>query len=54
MAAIYKRDLRAYFTSPVGYVFIAAVVFIMNLMFYVMNMLTGRNQLIACYSFKKS
>lgn len=49
MTAIFKRDFRAYFTSPVGYVFIAAFVFVMNLVFYITNMLTGTNQLNACY-----
>ena len=49
MSAIYKRDLRAFFTSPVGYVFIAAFVFVMNLVFYIMNMLTSQNRLTSCY-----
>ncbi len=50
MSAIYKRDLRAYFTSPVGYVFVAAFLFVMNLVFFLMNMLTGENRLAMCYT----
>ncbi len=50
MSAIYKRDLRAYFTSPVGYVFVAAFLFVMNLVFFLMNMLSGQNRLTTCYT----
>ncbi len=50
MYANYKRDLRAYFKSPVGYVFVAAFLFVMNLVFFLMNMLSGENRLTTCYT----
>ena len=43
MLAVYKRDLRAYFTSPLGYVFIAAFLIVTNLVFLLTNLLTGSN-----------
>ena len=40
MLAVFKRDLRSYFTSPIGYVFIAVFLIIANLFFYMYNILS--------------
>jgi ABC-2 type transport system permease protein len=45
MSAIFKRDLRGYFSSPLGFVFIAAFLIIMNSTFYITNILQGRENL---------
>ena len=37
MRAIFLRDFRAYFTSPLGYVYISACLFVMNLVFLLHN-----------------
>ena len=37
MIAIFKRDLRAYFTSPIGYVFVAAFLLVLNIYFFLIN-----------------
>jgi len=50
MLAIYKRDLRAYFSSPLGYVFIASFLIVTNLVFLLTNLLTGRNDLGTVYT----
>ena len=38
MKAIIKRELKAYFTSVIGWVFLAAFLFIFNLYFWVYNL----------------
>ena len=50
MLAIYKRDLRAYFSSPLGYVFIASFLIVTNLVFLLTNLLTGSNALGTVYT----
>lgn len=37
MKAIYKREMNAFFTTPMGYVFLAAFLLVMNLLFYISN-----------------
>ncbi|MGB4658625.1 MAG: ABC transporter permease [Mobilitalea sp.] len=41
MAAIYKKELRSYFTSMMGYVFIAFFLVIIGIYFTVTNLLSG-------------
>ncbi|MCD7725890.1 MAG: Gldg family protein [Clostridiales bacterium] len=41
MIAIYKRDLKAFFHSFVGWLFVAATLFMMGIYFTVFNMLAG-------------
>lgn len=41
MAAVYKRELRSYFQSMTGYVFIAFMVLFMGIYFMAYNMMSG-------------
>ena len=41
MFAVYKRDLRAFYTTPIGYVFSGILILIMNLCFYFLNVETS-------------
>lgn len=41
MLAIYKKELRTYFTSMVGYVFIAFFLVIIGIYFYLFNLYSG-------------
>lgn len=50
MGAILKRDLKGYFTSPLGYVFVAAYIIIMNAAFYITSILTSSNALTTVFS----
>ena len=51
MSAIFKRDLRAYFKSPLGYVYLAAFVLVLNIYFYLMNVYSGSSSLDGIFSF---
>lgn len=49
MLAIYKREMRAYFTSPIGYVFIAVFLAISGFLFSLNTLLAGENSNVALY-----
>lgn len=51
MLAVFKRDLKAYFTSPLGYVFIAAFLAVMNAFFYIYNVDQAYSQLSSVFNF---
>ncbi len=51
MLAIFKKDFRAYFTSPVGYLYLGAYILVLNLYFYIYNALGGGTSLGSIFSF---
>ena len=51
MIAIFKRDFTAYFTSAIGYIYLGAYIFVLNLMFYVSNALGSSSSLAGLFSF---
>jgi len=51
MIAVFKRDFIGYFISPIGYVYIGSYIFILNLMFYLDNMLGSSSSLGGLFSF---
>ncbi|MCL1806370.1 MAG: ABC transporter permease subunit [Oscillospiraceae bacterium] len=51
MLAIFKRDFKAYFTSPIGYIYLGSYILVLNLIFYFFNALGGSSSLSGVFSF---
>lgn len=51
MLAVLKRDLCGYFTSPLGYVFIAAFLVVVNTMFYMNNIMGAISDISGVFAF---
>ena len=51
MLAIFKRDFNAYFTSAIGYIYLGAYIFVLNLMFYLNNALGSSSSLAGMFDF---
>lgn len=50
MLAIFKREFNSYFTSPIGYVFIAMFYFISGIFFFLYNLAAASAELRYVYS----
>ena len=50
MKAIYNRELRAYFRTPVGYIFLSVFIFFAALMFFFSNLMTGQTNMSAFFA----
>jgi len=51
MLAIFKRDFNAYFTSPIGYIYLGSYILVLNLMFYLSNTLGSSSSLSGMFGF---
>ena len=40
MFAIYKKEMRSYFTNPIGYIFVGIFLFTLN---FILNFITNRS-----------
>ena len=49
MSAIYKREMRVYFTSPIGYIFIAIFFAVNGALFSYFTLQNGENSSVASY-----
>ncbi|MBQ4574290.1 MAG: ABC transporter permease [Clostridia bacterium] len=49
MLAIYKREMRAYFTSPIGYIFIGLFLAVSGILFSVCTLLAGADSDVNTY-----
>ncbi len=49
MSAIYKREMRSYFTSPIGYIFAAIYFAISGICFYYMVLSDGESSSVSSY-----
>lgn len=50
MTAIYKRELKAYFKTPVGYIFLSAFFFFASLMFVFINLSSQKTSMSGFFS----
>lgn len=50
MIAVFKREWRAYFTTPIGYAALAVLFFVSGLLFGVMNLMVGSASLSGVFS----
>ena len=49
MLAIYKREMQSYFTSPIGYVFVAVFLALNAFIFSVFTLMSGENSSVGTY-----
>lgn len=51
MTAIFKRDFKSYFSSPLGYVFVGLFLLVLNIYFFATSLYVGSNNLTSQFNF---